>query len=418
MKVDMSQAVTALVVGSFVVAFLALLLWARERRTSTWAHKRADELKAGLQAWEEELGYLVSDRLPRLMNALLVQRGPVPGLRDERLRGTRFAGNIEAIMGLFEAAAGRYRQHADHAVRDTLGGIIGQTQALIGEQEVALRAMQHRHENPDVLRDLLTLDHLNAQMTRKTQGLGVLCGKWVGRQRDASTLTDVVRGAITKIADYTRVRYDENDKVAVSASAVEAVVLSLAEFLENATRRSEPNAPVQVRMMTAYNGVAINVEDSGIGMTDQQVEQGRELLSGRRPVDITRLGDPPRIGFAAIAALAGNYGFSAHLNGQSSSGGLSATIFVPSALLIPVEQPLPHAGGAGAASATPVPMNESGLPQRRRRTGAPSAAVHVADQQDSPRRTPHEVGDRLGAFQSGTRAGRPVGTESSDSYDR
>ncbi|MEV6987322.1 ATP-binding protein [Sphaerisporangium sp. NPDC051017] len=419
MKVDMTQQAPTIVMGLLIVACLLLLvLLVRQWQIGKRIRWQATSLEAEVHARDNELGYLVSDRLPRLMETRQpAQREPVPGLRDQRLLGTRFAEHIEAIINVHAVAVARLRQQADHAVRDTLGGIMGQMQALVGEQEVALSAMQHRHENPDVLHDLLTLDHLNARMGRKAQVLAVLCGKWVGRQRDASTLTDVVRGAISKIGDYSRVRYTENDDVAVAAPVVEAVVLCLAELLENATRRSEPNAPVWVSVFRAYNGLSITVDDAGIGMTDQELLQARELIEGARPVDITRLGDPPRIGFPAVAALARTYKFSAHLDGQSSSGGLRATIFVPAALLTtPAERPRP--GASRAAAVTPAVVNGSGLPQRRRGAGPSPAAAQLNDRKDLARRAPEEVGERLGAFQRGTRAGRRADADSSDSYDR
>ncbi|RCG19054.1 ATP-binding protein [Sphaerisporangium album] len=416
----MTQQASAVVISLLIVVCLLLfMLLVRQWQISKRVRRRAALLEAGLHARDNELRYLVSDRLPRLMSTPEpARREPVPGLRDQRLLGTRFAGDIEEVMSVYASAAGRFRQQADHAVRDALGGIMGQVQALVGEQEVALRAMQHRHENPDVLHDLLTLDHLNARMGRKAQVVAVLCGKWVGRQRDASSLTDVVRGAISTIGDYSRVQYTENDDVAVAAPVVEAVVLSLAELLENATRRSEPNAPVRVSLLGAYNGLSITVEDAGIGMTDEELLVARELVAGVRPVDITRLGDPPRIGFPAIAALTRMYKFSAHLDGRSSSGGLRATIFVPSSLLTtPIERTRPDA--SRAAAVTPAVVNgSSGLPQRRRRASPLPAAAQLDDLQDPPRRAPEEMGDRLGAFQRGTRAGRRAGDESSDSYDR
>ncbi|WP_019061540.1 ATP-binding protein [Streptomyces prunicolor] len=403
-----------------VMCLMLLVLLVRQQQISKRARAQVESLKAGIRSREDELRYLISDRLPALTESLLVQSRAVPGLRDQQLLGTPFADSAESVLRAFENMLVESRRKADHAVRDTLAGIIGKVQSLIGEQEIELRRMQDDHEHPDVLGDLFTLDHLNAQMARKTQAILVLCGKWVGRQRNVATLTEVVRGAITKIGDYTRVRYAENEEIAVTAQAVEAVVISLAEILENALNKSEPNAPVWVDILTAYNGVSITVSDAGIGMTDHQLASAGATLRGDRPVDITRLGDPPRIGFAAIAALSESYGFSAHLNGQSSSGGLSATVFVPTNLLTRPEKRDPRVIRQTAVLPPPPTSSATGLPQRTRATAISGPAVQQVGQQEPPRIDAQEAGSRLGAFQSGTRAGRRAGVSSplSDSNDR
>jgi hypothetical protein len=400
-----------------LVCLVLGVLQVRQRRIAARARERVRTLEGDIRVRDGELAYLVAERLPRLADSALVDRGPVPGARGSHLDGSAFAGSIEAVHALFADALARSRTYADHSVRDTLGGIVSQIQGVIGEQEVELRAMQDRHENPDLLADLLRLDHLNAQMMRRAQTVAVLCGRWTGRQRDASPLTDVVRGAISKISDYRRVEYAENDEIAVIAQAVEPVVLSVAELLENAARRSQPNAPVRVGIQSAYNGVAITIDDAGIGMDDRQMREAREILGGTAAIDITRLGDPPRIGFPAVAALARQYHFSAHLEGTSAYGGVRAVVFIPSALLTRPARPAPRTAAVGTS-----PANASGLPQRTRATRTAEATAHVAAAPvaaGSPAAaSPDDVGARLGAFQTGTREGRRTEGPHSDSQDR
>jgi hypothetical protein len=398
-----------------LLCLVLCVLQVRQRQIAARARARARALEEDVRVRDRELAHLVTDRLPKLADSLLVQPGPVPGPRDTRLTGSAFAGSIEAVHALFGDTLARSRNHADHSVRDTLGGIISQIQGVIGEQEVELRSMQERHENPDVLADLLRLDHLNAQMMRRAQTVAVLCGRWTGRQRDASPLTDVVRGAISKISDYRRVEYAENDEIAVIAQAVEPIVLSVAELLENAARRSQPNAPVRVGIQSAYNGVAITIDDAGVGMDDRQMREAREILGGGTAIDITRLGDPPRIGFPAVAALAGQYHFSAHLEGTSAYGGVRAVVFIPSALLTRLALPAPRTAPADAP-----PANASGLPQRTRAARSTEAAIPTRAEPVARVAvvSPDEVGARLGAFQTGTREGRGADGPDPDSQNR
>lgn len=396
------------------VYLVLVLLLMRQRQISARLRRQAAGDQEQVRQRDAEVRYLAERRLPVLATRTLAQSPGVPPMRDEGLTDTEFGFDLQRVVGLVTGMVDEAHRQADHAVRNTLAGIVTQIQGLMGVQEIALREATFRHEDSDVLADMFALDHLNAQMSRKAQALLVLCGCWVGRQRDASTLTDVVRGAISKVGDYKRVRSVENDSVAVTAHAVEPVVLCIAELLENALRFSDPNAPVSVTVTLVFNGVSITVTDAGIGMTDQQVHQARAVLTGEATVDITRLGDPPRIGLAAIAALAKQYGFYAFLDGRSGHGGVSATLFLPKELLRGPE-PRPAPAQEPAASLDP---HGPVLPQRTRRASlaAPSGGGPVPVRAAAPAGRVRGAWDpgRLGDFQSGLRDGAPHHSDLND----
>lgn len=109
--------------------------------------------------------------------------------------------------------------------------------------------MQNRYDNPDLLQDLMQIDHLNAQLTRRAQACSVLFGAWAGRQRPVTTVEDVVRGAISRIRDYLRIRlHASNDAAAVIGRVVEPLALAVAELLDIAARYSQPSTSVEVRI--------------------------------------------------------------------------------------------------------------------------------------------------------------------------
>jgi hypothetical protein len=56
-------------------------------------------------------------------------------------------------------------------------------------------------------------------------------------------------------------------------------------------------------------------------------------------VDINRLGDPPRVGFAVVGVLAARYGFSVSVDTRSPYGGVRAVVFLPSVLLTRLDRP-------------------------------------------------------------------------------
>ncbi|WP_406841472.1 hypothetical protein ACICHK_41210 (plasmid) [Streptomyces sp. AHU1] len=187
-------------------------------------------------------------------------------------------------------------------------------------------------------------------------------------------------------------------------------------------------------IQSAHNGVTIVIDDCGVGMLEDEMRQAAELFSGERGVDVTRLGDPPAFGHAVIGRLAARYGFRAYADSVSPFGGLRAAIFLPSALLIPVDQStdrasvqaarfrrerLPAATASRATDRTsaetpaaPVPLTEDGLPQRRRRR--PAAADSAAIASEAPQvpavRSARRDAATLGALQRGSRAGRGVPT--------
>ena len=168
----------------------------------------------------------------------------------------------------------------------------------------------------------------------------MLCGSWPGRQRAASPLTDVVRGATSRIRDYRRVSVHGRVDIAVVSRAVEPVVLAVAELLDNAARHSQPNTNVEVNFQPVHNGACVVIDDAGVGMDGLG---GRSGPPGCCPasgaVDVTRLGDPPQFGFAVIGVLAPRYGFSVSVDTRSPYGGVRA-------VAVPAHRAAHHTRGA------------------------------------------------------------------------
>ncbi|MFC0598995.1 ATP-binding protein [Streptomyces palmae] len=426
-----------------VIALLVLLL--RQHRITAVARRRNAVLEGGLLARDEEIRHLVAVRLPALADATS-RPGPPPGPRDHGLTGTPFAQNLQAVMELFQRAVENAQARADVSAKTALKASMRALQGLAHEQQLAISEMQDRHDNPDVLGDLLQIDHANSQFGRRAQAIAVLCGSWPGRQRAASSLTEVVRGATSRIRDYRRVQVHTQIDIAVASRAVEPVVLATAELLDNATRHSQPNTKVEVSLQPVHNGACVVIDDAGVGMNAQEVQRAAELLAGSRPVDVSRLGDPPQFGFPVIGVLAARYGFSVSVDTRSPYGGVRAVLFLPSALLThldpdpPQTMSAPAPQAAGRPQPTPAPVPEprapqarprpgddtprsyqstaGGLPKRRRRQPAadqqrddwPTPTAHEpaaeSDTGSHPVRSAEETARRMGAFARGTRSGR------------
>ncbi|MFC5145904.1 ATP-binding protein [Streptomyces aureoversilis] len=353
----MSHHIPDVVTWCLAAALIAVaVLLVRQRGIAAALRLRATTLEEGQRARDSELGHLVTVRLPAV-TASMNQPVPLPGLLDEQLTGTVFAHGLQSVMDTFTQAVDKAQARADQSAKAALKASMRALQGLAHEQQLAISDMQDRHDNPDVLRDLLQIDHANSQFGRRAQAIAVLCGSWPGRQRAASPLTDVVRGATSRIRDYRRVQVHSQADLAVVSRAVEPVVLAVAELLDNAARHSQPNTTVEVGLQPVHNGACIVIDDAGVGMDGQETQRAGALLSGRAAVDVSRLGDPPQFGFPVIGVLAARYGFSVSVDTRSPYGGVRAVLFLPSTLLTqldidgPGTTPLrPPGAGAGAGS--------------------------------------------------------------------
>ncbi|POM25245.1 Histidine kinase-, DNA gyrase B-, and HSP90-like ATPase [Actinomadura rubteroloni] len=403
----LTAALACLAAGLAAVAVLLL----RQRQITARLRQRNDVLAYEMRLREDELRHLVTTRLPALAEVPRDHPVPVPGPLHRR---PGRADELEAVLHLAADLVARARTQAEQSATATLRAMMRAVQSLANEQQVAISAMQERHDDPAVLEDLLRIDHMNAQLGRRAQATAVLCGSWPGQQRSASSLTDVVRGATSRIRDYLRVRVTSEVGVAVVSRAVEPVVLALAELLDNAARHSQPSTPVEVNFQQAHNGVAIMIDDAGVAMDGEDLERATRTLGGRRRIDVHALGDPPQVGFAVTGLLAARYGFSVSVDTRSPYGGVRAVVFLPTALLtrVPDEIAPVHTAPEPADRTRTTP---GGLVKRRRVSAAPAETSGLSGPAPArPGRPARDVAAGMGAWQRGTRSGRATAPPDSD----
>jgi signal transduction histidine kinase len=432
----MEQQVLAVAVGCLAVAVVAVMaLLIRQRRVSVRLRGRVAVLEGGQRIRDEELAHLVTARLPALAESLWGRPVEVPGPLHARLMDTPYGKHLEQVTQMVGEARDQAKTRAEESAKATLKSMMRGVQSLANEQQLEISRMQARHDDPDVLEGLLRIDHTNAQLGRRAQVSAVLCGSWPGLQRSASPLTDVVRGATSRIRDYLRVQVNSQVSDGVVSRAVEPVVLAVAELLDNAARHSQPNAPVEVNFRSSHNGMAIVIDDAGVAMNAEELVRAERLLSGKEEVEINRLGDPPQVGFAVIGVLAARYGFKVSVDTRSPYGGVRAVVFLPSTLLTgPKDKDKNKDAATGSAVPEPAPMEApaessgeartaGGLPRRRRVSAAadpshepasapvrPEPATYGEPAGPAPSAEPRPPSRKtaagLGAWQRGTRSGR------------
>ncbi|MFF2079583.1 sensor histidine kinase [Kitasatospora sp. NPDC058162] len=233
----------------------------------------------------------------------------------------------------------------------------GRVQALATSMHAELREMQHRHDE-EVLGDLLRLDHSTAQAGRMADSIAVLTGARSGRRwAKPIAVESVLRGALGRIGAYQRVRLHNASTAAVAGFAAEGVMHALAELLDNATNFSAPPAEVHVYVEEVPAGLAVTVEDSGLGLSDSWLRRAERAVSAE-PLDLATLSAGTRLGLAVVGVLARKHGLQISFR-PSARGGTGVVMLIPQQVVThPVPAPVP----AVAPVTTAAPVVESVRP--------------------------------------------------------
>jgi signal transduction histidine kinase len=302
---------------------------------------------AGLRQAAQELAI---DRLPRVVSQLrqgehvdvAAEAPPLP-YGDDEIGQVGHAFNALQRTAVQSAVA---EANVRRGVNEVFLNIARRSQTLLHRQLSILDRMERRTEDANELEDLFRIDHLATRMRRHAEDLVILAGAAPGRGwRNPVPLVDVVRGAVSEVEDYARVSIRPVPDVAVAGRAVADVIHLLAELIENATSFSPPHTRVNIGAEPVTHGLAIEIEDRGLGMPPTALAEFN-----------TRLADPPdfdpgtsaQLGLFVVARLAARHGVRVQLR-SSPYGGITAVALLPDVLLaMPGEQPALPAGSAAA----------------------------------------------------------------------
>ncbi|GAA4607818.1 signal transduction histidine kinase [Actinoplanes octamycinicus] len=236
------------------------------------------------------------------------------------------------------------------------------SQRLVDKMIRELDQIEGGEQDPQRLARLFDLDHLATRMRRNDENLLVLAGAEPGapRREDASLL-DVLRAAQSEVEQYNRVDFGVVDRdVGIAAAAVGEVVRLIAELLDNGTRFSPPRTQVVAHGQRVDSQVVIQIEDRGLGISEEQRKAINKRLAEPAEVDVTAF---RLMGFAVVARLAARRGIRVRLI-PSPMGGTVAEVMLPAEILVKLAQPAPVAPPAppmepvrrGGRTATPIKM--------------------------------------------------------------
>jgi HAMP domain-containing protein len=222
------------------------------------------------------------------------------------------------------------------SIGDMFTNLARRSQTLIDRQLELIDDLERNEADPETLEHLFRLDHLATRMRRNAEDLIVLSGADPGRHwAQRMTLVDVVRAAAAEVEEYQRVEFLPLADLEVAGHASVDVIHLLAELIENATVFSPPNTKVQVAGQAVPHGYVVEIEDRGLGMSDDELIQANE-----------RLANPPEIDFAlsrvlglyVVGRLAQRHGIKVQLR-HSWYGGVTALTLLPHGLLVWPKEP-------------------------------------------------------------------------------
>ncbi|MER7707426.1 ATP-binding protein [Kitasatospora sp. NPDC097605] len=368
-----------------------------EEQRAAEAERRAETAERRTAALLAEIAHLATERVATAALRLSHPNVRIAGPLDPAAVGPDAVQALQAVLDAASAAVTDERERVDAAARSAMRGATSKIQTLLYQIQSLVQQLQHDNDDPR----LLEVDFRNEVALRRIQTVAVLCEAWPGLARTDSPLAEVVVGALSRVPGYARIKVANHlreDRLAVVARAAEPVAIAVAELLANATAYSHPETDVPVTVQQGGRGALVIVDDSGIGMEEDQLRRARRLLAGPPEVLLTELGNPPKTGFAVVGKLARQYGFSCHVE-PSPYGGMRALVRIPAGLLTVVDEgqplsvltPLPLRAGS-APSAAPAPAPAAGPTGGRGREGAPAIRVlppvpdtpDAADSADAP----------------------------------
>ncbi|MGY1439120.1 sensor histidine kinase [Streptomyces reniochalinae] len=265
----------------------------------------------------------------------------------------------EAAVAEAVALMGRARGEGEEKM-EVFVNLARRLQSLVHREIRFIDDLEHEVEDPDLLKGVFHVDHLATRIRRHSENLAVLGGAVAHRQwtRPVS-LSEVLRSSVAEVEHYTRVQLVPPIEGAVRGHAVADVVHLLAELIENATVFSAPETRVLVRTEPVTAGLAVEVEDRGLGMNPEEQDQLNAVLADPEGIDVPALVRDGRIGLYVVAALAHRHGVVVQLQ-NNIYGGVQGVAVLPRSLL---GEPAGHgkaalpnggrSGGAGAGPAAP-----------------------------------------------------------------
>ncbi|MFB9658204.1 ATP-binding protein [Glycomyces mayteni] len=216
-------------------------------------------------------------------------------------------------------------------------------QSLVHREIEQLDELENQVEDPDLLKGLFSVDHLATRIRRHAENLAVLGGATSHRQWSRPVnVYEALRSAVAEVEQYARVKLVRPIEGTLKGHAVADIIHLVAELVENATTFSAPGTQVLIRVQRVRTGLAVEVEDRGLGMENHERNRYNTMLATPDRVDLDELLADGRIGLYVVSSLARRHTLTVQLQ-SNIFGGTQAVLVVPEELLGDDTPPAPKA---------------------------------------------------------------------------
>ena len=326
-----------LVLEAVLVGGLGLAAVAASVFLLVWFGRKVTRDLGGLN---DSVREMADERLPRVVEQLrrgddvdVAAESPPPATSSiqEVSRIAESFGTVQAAAVSAAVDQARLRK----GVNQVFLNISMRNQSLLHRQLGMLDSMERRTSEPGALADLFRLDHLTTRMRRHAEGLIILSGSVPGRGwRDPVPVVDILRAAVAEVEDYVRVDVTSDSDDLVAGNAVSDVIHLIAELIENAAAFSPPNTRIEVRAERVGTGLVAEVEDRGLGMSPDELDDINARLASPPEFDPAH---SDQLGLFVVSRLAARHAIKVSLR-RSVYGGTMAVVLMPFGVVVRQEE--------------------------------------------------------------------------------
>ncbi|MEW2544454.1 ATP-binding protein [Streptomyces sp. NPDC047002] len=325
----------AALAGTALVAFASVAAAALgAERTARGVIERCHALRRTSARGQDELRSVV-EQLRRGDRVAVRRTPPDPHAAGDELDrlGRELTRSQEAAVAAVVQASQLSSSAGDEQRVEVFVNLARRLQSLVHREIQLLDDLENEVEDPELLKGLFHVDHLATRIRRHAENLAVLGGAVSRRQWSRPvSVTEVLRSAVAEVEQYPRVTLVPPVDGTLRGHAVADVIHLLAELVENATLFSAPNTQVLLRAQRVTAGLAVEVEDRGLGMAPDEQKHMNGLLADPDQVNVAHLLQDGRIGLFVVSALARRHGIAVRLQ-SNIYGGVQAVLVLPETLL-------------------------------------------------------------------------------------
>ncbi|WP_369174630.1 ATP-binding protein [Streptomyces sp. R28] len=389
-----------------------------EERIAAQAQSYEAQLAAQAEVWQEQLAHqlsavarLADEQLPEALRQLRAGDAiddVLPSVNQCAKVSAELQANLRKVLRTSLIGVEEEFNRSTSAEQAVIS-VGNRIHVLTSKLRGRLHELQGEHGRlPAVARGLMELDQAIGPADCLAASISVLGGSdRPGRQwQEPQRLLSVVRGGIGRIKDFHRIEVRHLPELGVDGGLVDHLTLIFAHLLDNAARYSPPTEPVVVSGKEVPNGVGIEIQDSGKGLSEEKKREAEHALDGTASgAGLGGISEDANIGLRVVGILARRYGIRVTF-ADSPWLGTSVVVVVPHKYF----SRLPAA--ASAAPAATAPTAQAGATAPAREPAATEAAA--ADTADAVDTTPGGLPRRRSKRHEVTRhepAERPERTE-------